>query len=320
MESAFDILNASVDGEVQEVIDAIPVRASAAELLGMSTAYDILGAANDDEEEADPDPVIIPGNPHELHFDTQGDFQVGAEEAPPAEEEEDPDPVIERGNPHELRFVTQGDFNTQEDSPIEVFNRAGEGKVWSESIPADMEFELALLAHADPIEPEPGEQVVVGDHGDEDDLVGAQQMLRKAPPFAEYEAKRAAGNTPVLRYDEVPARLRQWTLDFGPVSAPAGFSTTITISPQCLFRGEKIIATDTAAVAGTGTRITTVAVGARIQRPLGNAGSLSLFFSQTALANGITFDTAKPWSRIAVTVSFVTACTFDMTVFGTAVL
>ncbi len=79
------------------------------------------------------------------------------------------------------------------------------------------------------------------------------------------------------------------------------------------------MATDSATPAGHGTRIVQIAVGQKIQKPGGHRGTLTHFFSQNALANGILFDTAQPWANIAVTVSFVQAVTFNMSVFGKAI-
>ena len=149
------------------------------------------------------------------------------------------------------------------------------------------------------------------------DVLG--EMLAKSPAFQSYVAQRAAASRPVTNRQPLQ-KARDWDLSFGPVSGAAGTTTVITVAPQCLFRGEKVMATDTASPAGTGTRITQVLIGQRLQRPATGGGSLTLFFSNGALGNGIKWDTCQQALAIAVTVSFVSACTFDMTVFGKAVV
>lgn len=149
------------------------------------------------------------------------------------------------------------------------------------------------------------------------DILG--EMLQNSPSFQGYVAKRAAMSRPVTHKQPLQ-RARDWDLSFGPVSGAAGTITTITQQPQCLFRGEKVMATDSAATPGYGTRITQVLIGQRLQRPATGGGSLTAFFSQSALGNGIKWDTCQQALSISVTVSFVSACTFDMTVFGKAVI
>jgi hypothetical protein len=149
------------------------------------------------------------------------------------------------------------------------------------------------------------------------DVLG--EMLQKSPAFANYVAQRAASSRPVT-YRAPLQKARDWDLSFGPVSGAAGTTTVITVAPQCLFRGEKVMATDSSTPAGTGTRITQVLIGQRLQRPATGGGSLTLFFANGALGNGIKWDTCQQALSIAVTVSFVSACTFDMTVFGKAVV
>jgi hypothetical protein len=113
---------------------------------------------------------------------------------------------------------------------------------------------------------------------------------------------------------------RDWDLNFGPVYGEAGTTTVITAAPQCLFRGEKVVATDTANKPGCGTRISQVLIGQRLQRPATGGGSLTVFFSNGAVGNGTQWDICESSQSISVTVSFIESCTFDMTVFGSAIL
>ena len=115
-------------------------------------------------------------------------------------------------------------------------------------------------------------------------------------------------------------KAREWQVDFGPVFGAAGTTTTITIAPQCLFQGEKLIATDTSSPPGNGTRVGTILVGQRLQRPVGSGYTLTAMFAPNALGNGVRWDTCEKALTISVQVSFVVACTFDMSVFGKAVL
>jgi hypothetical protein len=145
------------------------------------------------------------------------------------------------------------------------------------------------------------------------------ELVQKSPAFAQYAQKRVAASRPITH--KIPLqKARDWQIDFGPVSGAAGTTTTITIAPQCLFRGEKVMATDSYTSAGYGTRISTILIGQKLQRPAGSGSTLTAFFANNSLGNGIKWDTCEKALSISVTVSFVQSCTFDMTVFGKAVL
>src|SRR3990167_203106 len=156
---------------------------------------------------------------------------------------------------------------------------------------------------------------VLGDGGY--DILG--ELLDKSPAFRQYPAKKAANSRPITHRQPLQ-KARDWDLSFGPVSGAAGTTTVITVAPQCLFRGEKVMATDTHTPNGTGTRITQVLIGQRLQRPATGGGTLTLFFANNSLGNGIKWDTCQQALSISVTVSFVQACTFEMSVFGKAVV
>jgi hypothetical protein len=114
--------------------------------------------------------------------------------------------------------------------------------------------------------------------------------------------------------------MHQWDLSFGPVSGAAGTTTTITVAPQCLFRVEKVMATDTGSPPGTGTRVMQFLVGQRLQRPASSGSTLVSFFGPGALGNGVRWDACERAISISITISFVQPCTFDMTCFGSAVI
>lgn len=113
---------------------------------------------------------------------------------------------------------------------------------------------------------------------------------------------------------------RDWDLSFGPISGLAGDITIIMRAPQCLFRVEKIMATDTGTPPGTATRVMQFLVGNRLQRPAATGSTLVVFFGPATLGNGLRWDTCDKGLSIAVTVSFVVPATFDMTCFGKAVV
>lgn len=145
------------------------------------------------------------------------------------------------------------------------------------------------------------------------------ELMNKSAAFRQYAEKRAAASRPMTSRKPL-GQARDWQIDFGPVCSGAGTTTTISQNPQCLFRAEKVMATDTASPAGTGTRIQQIFVGNKLQRPANAGATLTLFFSQQALGNGIRWDTCEKALSISVTVSFISACTFDMTAFGKAVM
>jgi hypothetical protein len=149
------------------------------------------------------------------------------------------------------------------------------------------------------------------------DVLGA--ALAQSPAFQNMIAKRAAAGRPVMH--KQPLRMaRDWDVPLGPVSGAASTTTTISFQPQAYFRVEKMMATDTAATAGMGTAITQILVGQRLQRPATGGGTLSLFYSQQSLGNGLRWDTCQPAFSIALTISFVSACTFYGNLFGKAVV
>ena len=146
------------------------------------------------------------------------------------------------------------------------------------------------------------------------------ELMEKSPAFRAYAEKRAAASRPMV-VKTPNNRAQDWQIDFGPVSGTAATSTTVTINPQCLFRGEKVMATDSGPnAAGFNTRIQQIFVGNALQRPANSGSTLTAFFANNALGNGVKWKTCEKGLTMAVTVSFVTQSTFDMTVFGKAVL
>ena len=113
---------------------------------------------------------------------------------------------------------------------------------------------------------------------------------------------------------------RDWDVSFGPAFGQAGTQLVLTQQMQCLFRAEKVMATDSGSTPGRGTRIVQFIVGQRIQRPTASGSALVDFFGPAALGNGIRWDTCQQGLSISITVSFVESCTFDISIFGRAIV
>jgi hypothetical protein len=163
-------------------------------------------------------------------------------------------------------------------------------------------------------------------HGSDDALQIIGELAAKSPAFKSYLDKRAASAATVVR-KQPRLQAQDWQIDFGPVSGASGTITTLTVQPQCIFRCEKIMATDDYGnylaspnpnFNGRGTRIGSILIGQRNQRPA-TTFTLSNFFAQNSLGNGIKLNTCKEALSIAVQVSFIQTCTFDMTMFGKAI-
>lgn len=260
------------------------------------------------------------------------EYQIGGDAGP--EEPKTPedlapsdlfDEILETRDPDELRIPdAEPYYGINYSAPL--FNDLpGEIEITGEkadvedaaddALPPDVAFELALMTadEGDDVE-------ALDDDLAADESVLGDEVTAASPGFEAYEATRIAASRPVLQAQPTRQVLREWDIGFGPVVAPAGRVVVVTKRPQVLYRGEKVMATDTGSTPGQGTRILQVAVGQRVQRPGSDRGTLTSMFAATALATGIQFDTAHPWEDIAITVSFVEECTFDMSLFGKAVV
>ena len=152
------------------------------------------------------------------------------------------------------------------------------------------------------------------------------ELMTKSPALKQYVEKRIGASRPVV-HKVGYTKAQDWQIDFGPVFGSAGTSTTIAVNPQCLFRGEKVTATDSGAIggpsdanpAGNGTRVGAIFVGNQLQRPAATK-TLTAFFAPNALGNGVKWATCQKGLLITIDVFFITSCTFDMTVYGKAVL
>lgn len=187
----------------------------------------------------------------------------------------------------------------------------------SASTPRDVEFDISIVS--DQLDKINAKAEAKSEFEEEAEIIG--ENLAATVAFKNMIAQRAAASQPVLTSVPKRPRLMQFDFSTGQVFGPAGGQTVITIRPQCKFRIEKVMATDTATPAGTGTSIIQIAIGQKIQKAnaTGN-GSLTMFFAQNAIANGVELDTAQPWEDIAITVSFNQSCTFSLNFSGTAEL
>lgn len=189
----------------------------------------------------------------------------------------------------------------------------------SESAETEFDFSMFTSSQDSATAQTPIAPIVEQQLCDKDQIIGERMDLDSNPAFRAAIESREASSHPTSI--EVPQVFKKRSFDFttGQVYGPAGAQTVITIRPQCLFRIEKVIATDSNGSPGTGTAIVQIAIGQKIQKPTNRGrGSLSVFFAWNSLADGVRLDTAQPWENIAITVSFVQSCTFSCTLFGTA--
>ena len=101
------------------------------------------------------------------------------------------------------------------------------------------------------------------------------------------------------------------------IAGNPGDRLRLVLRPQVYFRVDKIMATDTADIPGRGTRVLGAYVGNVLQRPAPPSnGTLTLFFAQNALGNGVKWDTCAPDLSITIEVVFDVACVFDVSLYG----
>lgn len=145
------------------------------------------------------------------------------------------------------------------------------------------------------------------------------ELAAKSPQLNALLQRRVANNRPMIR-KIAPNRWRDWQVDFPSTYGTAASSTTITVNPQVLFEGQRIMATDSFTTAGYGTRIGAILVGQQNQRPTNAGSTLTGFFANNSIGTGIKWDTCQIGNQISMSVSFTQNCTFDCTVFGRAVV
>lgn len=167
-----------------------------------------------------------------------------------------------------------------------------------------------VKADSDEVEPE---TVTVDDSTNEQkDTLG--DLLSNSPTFQKLIQKRATV------YNAVPGivvtrqvKTRIWDIPLGPEIGKAGQQIIISMQPRCIFRGERLIANDTAKIPGTGTRIKQVLVGRRLQADFRERPTYDFM-------NGadITMDTCQPAFSIVFYIDFLEDCTWWGSLVGMA--
>jgi hypothetical protein len=141
------------------------------------------------------------------------------------------------------------------------------------------------------------------------------EIIQRSPKLAQYAAARVANSRPIVAKTPFN-KMRDFHVDFGPAFGLAGSSTVLIVNPQCHFRAEKLVATDSGSTSGQGSRITSIFVGNKSQRPANAGSTLTSFFAPTSLGNGVRWDTCEKGLTISMGVLFTQDCTFDATAFG----
>lgn len=157
-------------------------------------------------------------------------------------------------------------------------------------------------------------------------LLGAMMNAQANPGYGQAIARSAALQRPVLRHNP-PAYAQEWQIGLSVFGTPAQ-TVTGTITPQCYFRAEKLMAVE---FFNNGqlnnppqqTSVTGAFVGQKNQLPVGagaGGGLHAAFFATGALGNGIKWSTCQPAISITIQVAFTAIATWYGGLFGKAVL
>lgn len=161
------------------------------------------------------------------------------------------------------------------------------------------------------------EQLMGGGGPSAAEILGA--AFKNNPAFAAAVAQRVARSRPVVK-NVAPVKARDWVMPF-TIYGAVGTTGTVTATPQCLFRAEKLVINEIgSSTNGFGTSITQMLVGQKNQLPTTTGGVSSSAFLQSSLGNGIKFDTCQPALTITFQISFLQTCTWQGSLFGKAVL
>lgn len=154
-------------------------------------------------------------------------------------------------------------------------------------------------------------------------LLGAA-VAEKNPQALAIAQKRIAASRVLVRRKPMDESF-DYTVDFGSESGnygTAGSTTTLTFIPQRHFQALKSMATDTYTLggagfqAGYGTSITQIFIGADSQKVANSGGTLTAFYANSALGNGIKYRTCKAGLTMSVSVRYLQDCTFFFSMFG----
>ena len=163
----------------------------------------------------------------------------------------------------------------------------------------------------------------VGDDGLAYQILG-QIVAEKNPQALAIAQKRIAASKVLVRRKPMDESF-DYTVDFGGEAGTygtAGSSTTLSFIPQRHFQALKSMATDTytlggaGLVPGYGTSITQIFIGADSQKVANSGGTLTAFYANSALGNGIKYRTCKAGLTMSVTVRYLQDCTFFFSMFG----
>ena len=146
--------------------------------------------------------------------------------------------------------------------------------------------------------------------------------LAQSPGLQNALAARIARAQPVLER-VAPTAWRKWQTGIGPVTISAAGTATVTITPQCLFRVEKMYLNDssangTGASGGYASYVTGVTIGQLNQMP-NNTKIPVWVFGPGLLGNGIEWDTCQGAYSMTLTFYSDIAATISGGLFGQSV-
>ena len=149
-------------------------------------------------------------------------------------------------------------------------------------------------------------------------------VAEKNPAALAIAQRRIAQNRVLVRHKPMDESF-DYNVDFGPVTgtyqATVGSVSTLSFIPQRHFQALKSMAVDTTQLGtngegGYGTSITNIFMGADFQKVANTGGTLTAFYAQSALGNGIKYRVCKAGLTMSVTVQWLAASTFFMSMFG----
>lgn len=101
------------------------------------------------------------------------------------------------------------------------------------------------------------------------------------------------------------------------IAGRAGQTVTVQAQPNALFRGERLVATDSSERPGMGSMIQGVFVGNKPQTATFQNALLTLFFNENALSPDLAFDVCDPNLFITFQILFLVDCAWSATLWGT---
>ena len=163
-----------------------------------------------------------------------------------------------------------------------------------------------------------------GHSRNEEEILGALELLglttsspaiKGSTAFQTALAQRMAARAPITKHVP-PTKKRRWPVGFIGSGGPASGTVNIQVQPQCLFRGEKLICSESTP---GGSAIVGIFVGNLPQLPTLQNTIATSAFASGALDNEMLFDTCGPAMFITFQVQFSSSCTFTAALWGHAV-